>query len=67
VYSTYLGGSGDDNRDDGVTHSGGIAVDAGNNFYVVGKTESTDFPTMNPLQPALAGFSNAFVAKISDS
>src|SRR5262249_25894398 len=28
-------------------------------------TSSRDFPTMNPLQPALAGLENAFVAKLN--
>ncbi len=39
VYSTYLGGSGDDQ------YSGGIAVDASGNAYVTGWTASSDFPT----------------------
>jgi len=30
----------------------GIAVDADGNAYVVGITDSTDFPTLNPLQAA---------------
>jgi hypothetical protein len=67
VFSTYLGGSGHDNLDSGRTHTGGIGVDAAGNIYVVGKTDSPDFPTMNPLQPNLAGEVNAFVAKISAS
>jgi hypothetical protein len=58
VYSTYLGGSGGDG-------GGGIAVDAAGNAYVTGGTGSTDFPTKNPLQPALNGINNAFVTKLN--
>jgi hypothetical protein len=43
----------------------GIAADSSGNAYVAGATESTNFPTMNPLQPALNGIEDAFVAKIS--
>jgi Bacterial Ig-like domain (group 3)/Beta-propeller repeat len=60
VYSTYLGGS---NLDYGV----GIAVDNAGNAYVTGSTYSTDFPTKNPLQAALAGSWDAFVTKINPS
>ena len=38
VYSTFLGGSGEEGP-------GGIAVDASGNAYVTGGTESTNFPT----------------------
>jgi YVTN family beta-propeller protein len=57
VYSTYLGGSGDDLDE-------GFAVDSSGNAYVIGYTASTDFPTMNPIQAANAGGFDVFVAKI---
>ena len=38
VYSTYLGGSGDD-------AGYGIAVDGAGSAYVTGLTDSSDFPT----------------------
>ncbi|MCB0628021.1 MAG: SBBP repeat-containing protein, partial [Saprospiraceae bacterium] len=43
LYSTYLGGRGHDNAT-------GIAVDAAGQVYLTGATESTDFPTVAPLQ-----------------
>jgi hypothetical protein len=59
VYSTYLGGSGQE-------IGYGIAVDSTGNAYVSGYTTSTDFPTMNPLQPSYGGgYYDAFVAKIN--
>jgi hypothetical protein len=58
VYSTYLGGSGDD---DGL----GIAADSAGNAYVTGPTFSTNFPTVNPIQPANGGGADAFVTKIN--
>ncbi|MGA3099117.1 MAG: SBBP repeat-containing protein, partial [Bryobacteraceae bacterium] len=63
VFSTYLGGSGGavDYPESGL----GIDVDAAGNAYVVGVTSSSDFPTRNALQPALAGWENAFVTKVA--
>jgi hypothetical protein len=59
VYSTYLGGSEDD-------EGWGIAVDSSGEAYVTGYTGSTDFPTMNPLQPTYGrGILDAFVAKLN--
>ncbi len=63
IYATYLGGSGFDK-------GSGIAVDSAGDAYVTGATESTDFPTKNPLQPANApagsgASNNAFVAKLN--
>jgi len=71
VYSTYLGGTGDDQ---GVR----IAVDAAGEAYVAGFTDSLDFPTASPLQGSNGGGScgttaypnpcyDAFVAKLSAS
>src|SRR5439155_3865512 len=65
VYSTYLGGSGFLEEE-----GAGIAVDTLGNAYVIGETDSTDFPTASPLQAACAlesdGFcDDAFVAKVN--
>jgi hypothetical protein len=60
VYSTYLGGSGDD----AVAYTR-VAVDVAGHAYVAGATDSADFPTKNALQPALAGGLDAFVAKLN--
>jgi len=59
TYSTYLGGTGND-------YASGIAIDSGN-AYVVGTTSSSDFPTHNPIQSALKGSSNGFVAELNSS
>ena len=58
VYSTYLGGSGDD-------LGWGIAIDSSGNAYVSGWTNSTNFPTKNAYQAAKAGDFDAFVTKLS--
>jgi Bacterial Ig-like domain (group 3)/Beta-propeller repeat len=57
-YSTYAGGSGAD-------YGYGIALDSAGNAYVTGATESTNFPTMNSLQPVSGGGPDAFVVKIA--
>jgi hypothetical protein len=68
AYSTYLGGSGNENS---ITIPpsllSGITVDSLGNVYVTGNTTSTDFPTMTPFQPHLngAGTISAFVAKLT--
>ena len=60
IYSTYLGGMGDD-------RSLGIAVDATGNAYVTGFTESGDFPTEMPIPSGdiLGGLRDAFVTRLN--
>ena len=58
VYSTLLGGSGDDESRD-------IAIDNTGCIYVTGTTNGVDFPTVNAFQPTLAGTNDGFVAKIA--
>jgi hypothetical protein len=67
VYSTYLGGSGDDyggGRGSAATGHG-VAADAAGNAYITGDTVSTNFPTRNAFQAAEAGNIDAFVAKVN--
>ena len=59
VYSTYLGGNGD--YDGGY----GVAADAHGNFYFTGLTSSTNFPSVNALQPTKQGGDDAFISKIN--
>ena len=58
VYSTYVGGSGDD-------RATGIAVDSAGNAYVTGSTTSTDFPAVNAYQTLPGGGRDAFVFKLN--
>jgi len=59
LYSTYLGGTGDD-----IAY--GIAVDSALSAYVTGSTTSIDFPAagVGVFQPTLAGGRDAFLAKL---
>ena len=60
LYSTYLGGS---RSDIGI----GVAVDSSQQAYVVGETESTDFPTTNSgfQTSATSRLARAFLTKVS--
>ncbi len=58
IYSTYLGGSNDDEAD-------GISVDSAGNVYITGSTSSINFPTRNALQATNAGGADAFVARLN--
>jgi probable HAF family extracellular repeat protein len=55
LFSTYLGGGGDE-------HEGRLAVDAAGDSFVTGGTASADFPLFHPLQATLLGGEDAYVA-----
>ncbi|MFX1254816.1 MAG: SBBP repeat-containing protein, partial [Promethearchaeota archaeon] len=59
LYSTYIGGSNDD-------QGRGIAVDDLDNAYITGYTWSTDFPTVNAYNDTFSGGANdMFVCKLA--
>ena len=59
AYSTYLGGSGDD-------EAYALALDTSGNVYVAGETASTNFPVVNAAQSTFGGGPyDAFVAELS--
>ncbi|HZK74533.1 MAG TPA: SBBP repeat-containing protein, partial [Clostridia bacterium] len=58
VYSTYIGGSGDE---EGL----GIAVDSSGHAFVAGTTTSSNFPLVSAAQGTFAGASDAFVAELN--
>jgi hypothetical protein len=61
VYSTYLGGSGED-------YGYGIAVDTAGNAYITGETSSTNFPTTaGAVDTTNNGGSDVFVSKFNAS
>jgi len=60
VYSSYLGGSGDENYNSAITDQsflgGAVALDSLNNVYLAGSTSSvTQFPLANALEPQYGG------------
>jgi hypothetical protein len=58
-FSTYLGGSADD-------ESNAVAVDSQGNMYIAGMTRSADFPTtFGIVQGGTAGSAKVFVSKIN--
>lgn len=58
LYSTYFGGSDND-------EAYGLAVDSSGNAYFAGNTASTDLPTVSAFQSAIAGTFDGFVAKLN--
>ncbi|HEU0315766.1 MAG TPA: SBBP repeat-containing protein [Solirubrobacteraceae bacterium] len=57
VFSTYVGGRGDD-------AGAAIALDRARDVWVTGQTTSPDFPLAHATQHALAGAADAFVTEI---
>jgi hypothetical protein len=58
VYSTYLGGTGDD-------RANSICLDTSGNAYITGYTHSADFPISNgAYQPKYGGAGDAFVTEL---
>ncbi|HUS14432.1 MAG TPA: SBBP repeat-containing protein, partial [Chloroflexia bacterium] len=58
AYSTYLGGNW---SDDGQS----IAVNAAGEAFVLGSTQSSNYPTVNPLFPQLRGSEDAFITRFN--
>ena len=70
VYSSYLGGNGNENiflAPDNVTEiqCGAVAIDGQRQAYLTGYTDSLDFPLVAPIQVANGGNGDAFVTKLS--
>lgn len=64
IFSTFLGGSGEENR-----NVGAVAVGADDQIYLTGATNSVNFPVLNAIQPAYGGNpeNEAFVTKLDGS
>ncbi len=56
IFSTYHGGSGNENgRYDSISRCGRVAVDETGSIYVAGSSNSIDFPLANALDPIVSG------------
>lgn len=66
VYSTFLGGAGDENTPllTDPEPAGSVVVDALGYAYLTGKTQSENFPLNRALQPQKNGSTDAFIAKL---
>ena len=65
-FSTYLGGSNDEGfLSSDLDHLGDCVVDSDRNIIVVGRTNSDDFPSLNPYQDIRNGGFDATISKFS--
>lgn len=60
VYSSYIGGAGDD-------RAYGVAIDATGRVYIAGETSSSDFPVPNGFDNTANGSFDGFAARLSSS
>jgi hypothetical protein len=58
TYSTYLGGNAAD-------YVSAIKLDTAGNAYLTGATNSTNFPTVNPIQPSFSGVTDVIVSQLN--
>ncbi|MFX0060803.1 MAG: SBBP repeat-containing protein [Candidatus Hermodarchaeota archaeon] len=58
IFSTYLGGSADD-------EGRGIAIDGSGNSYIIGSTNSSDFPMKNAYNSTYGGNQDVFITKLN--
>ena len=58
LFSTYLGGNGDD-------YAFAVGTDRIGSTYVTGRTGSANFPVLHALQPTKAGSADAYVTKFA--
>jgi photosystem II stability/assembly factor-like uncharacterized protein len=61
IYSTYIGGSGDGE------YSAGIAIDSTGNAYIVGRSDSNNFPLTPGALDTKFEFGEAFITKLNET
>ena len=60
LFSTFLGGSGDE-------YGKGIAIDSNNNVYIVGSTTSSNFPMLQAINSTYGGNGDTFISEFNSS
>ena len=65
IFSTFLGGTGDEGYITQLHYLGDTVVDSEGNIVVIGRTTSTDFPVKNAYQSTFGGAIDATVSKFT--